>query len=116
MYRFADSILSSLSHQLTSSSSGYFLSQVIERNRPCAVLFSPRRQPSFLFRVVAFANRKQVDFAYVSSYGNEPLLKWFGIKRGEKQLLVFREYQRPEVSLEVRAERVIMASLCKSPE
>lgn len=97
---FLEDIVPNVVTELTSSSISYFLAQVIERNRPCVILFSPRRQPSFLFRAVAFANRKQVDFAYVSSYENEPLLKQFGIKQREKQLLVFREYQQPEQALE----------------
>ena len=70
------------------------------------ILFSPRKEPSLLFRVVALANHRQVDFAYVANYENGPLPKRFGIKPGEKQLLVFREYQQPEVVLEVSAELV----------
>ena len=84
-----------------------FLSQVISRNRPRVILFSPHRHPSLRYRLAAFAHQKTADCAFVSthqSWLNRQLLSRFKVQPGDKELLVFNEdsTSEPSLHLEVR--------------
>ena len=83
-----------------------FLSNVIIRNRPRVVLFSPKPHPSLTVKLVALARHTTIDFGFVSTQqrgASRAFLRRFGVTPGEKQLLVFKEYQEPELSVEVSA-------------
>ena len=83
-----------------------FLSNVIIRNRPRVVLFSPKPHPSLTVKLVALARHTTTDFGFVSTQqrgASRAFLRRFGVTPGEKQLLVFKEYQEPELSVEVSA-------------
>ena len=84
-----------------------FLSQVISRNRPRVILFSPHRHPSLRYRLAAFAHQKTADCAFISthqSWLNRQLLSRFKVQPGDKELLVFNEdsTSEPSLHLEVR--------------
>ena len=83
-----------------------FLSQVISRNRPRVILFSPHRNPSLRYQLAAFTHQKSVDCAFISthqSWLNRQLLTRFEVQPGEKELLVFKEdsLSEPSMYLEV---------------
>ena len=80
-----------------------FLSNVIVRNRPRVVLFSPQAHPSLTVKLVALAKHTTADFGFVSTQqgASRAFLQRFGVTPREKQLLVFKEYHEPELSLEV---------------
>ena len=88
------------------SSAESFLSEVISRNRPRAILFSPHQNPSFRYRLAAFAHQKSADCAFISthrSWLNDQLLAKFEVHAGTKLLLVFKEDSmwNPSLQLEV---------------
>ena len=92
-----------------------FLSQVISRNRPRVILFSPHRHPSLRYRLAAFAHQKTADCAFISthqSWLNRQLLSRFKVQPGDKELLVFNEdsTSEPSLHLEVR-NRMYLDSL-----
>ena len=83
-----------------------FLSEVIRRNRPRAILFSPHQNPSLRYRLAAFAHQKSADCAFITthkSWLNEQLLAKFKVHAGAKALLVFKEDStfNPSLQLEV---------------
>ena len=83
-----------------------FLSQVISRNRPRVILFSPHRNPSVRYRLAAFAHQQSADCAFVSTHQtwlNRQLLSRFKVQPGAKELLVFKEDSilEPALHLEV---------------
>lgn len=83
-----------------------FLSQVISRNRPRVILFSPHRNPSLRYRLAAFTHQKTADCAFISthqSWLNRQLLSRFKVQPGDKELLVFNEdsISEPSLHLEV---------------
>ena len=80
-----------------------FLSNVIIRNRPRVVLFSPQAHPSLPVKLVALAKHTTADFGFVSTQrgASKAFLQRFGVAPREKQLLVFKEYQEAELSVEV---------------
>ena len=71
-----------------------FLSEVICRNRPRAVLFSPHQSPSYRYKLAAFAHQDVADCAFVSTHRrwlNERLLAKFKVRAGAKELIAFTE-------------------------
>ena len=71
-----------------------FLSKVISRNRPRAVLFSPHRNPSLRYKLAAFALQGTADCAFVSthrSWLNDQLLSRFKVQSGDKEMMVFTD-------------------------
>ena len=80
-----------------------FLSEVIRRNRPRAVLFSPHQSPSYRYKLAAFAHQDVADCAFVSTHKrwlNERLLAKFKVRAGAKDLVVFTE-ENSSLHLEV---------------
>ncbi len=100
--------LPSSHNQLSPSSLEPFLSQAIARNRPRVILFSPRTNPSLLYKLTAFSHQRTIDFAFVSTDltrnpGNQLLLSRFGIWKSDRSLLAFKEYhEEPALTLDVR--------------
>ena len=67
------------------------------------VLFSPQAHPSLPVKLVALAKHTTADFGFVSTQrgASRAFLQRFGVALREKQLLVFKEYQEAELSVEV---------------
>ena len=97
-----------------------FLSEVIRRNRPRVILFSPHRNPSLRYKLAAFAHQKVADCAFVSTHQtwlSQQVLARFEVHPGAKELLVFKEESGSEPSLLVEVSpslffHVITFSTC----
>ena len=75
-----------------------FLSDAISRNRPRVILFSRSPTPSLIYHLTAFYLHRGPDFAHVPTVRGElgkGLERRFGVREGEKKLMVFKEDQDP---------------------
>ena len=111
-------IMSGLCLQISDlESAESFLSEVIRRNRPRVIYFSPHRNPSLRYKLAAFAHQTVADCAFVSthqSWLNKDVLARFDVQVGEKELLVFKEesVSNPSLHLEVKISIDIVDTVC----
>ena len=92
-----------------------FLSEVIRRNRPRVILFSPHRNPSLRYKLAAFAHKKVADCAFVSTHQawlSQQVLARFEVHPGAKELLVFKEESGSEPSLLVEVSPSLFVFSC----
>ena len=82
-----------------------FLSDAVPRNRPRVILFSRSPTPSLVYHLAAFHLHGGLDFAYVPTERGEvggKMGQRFGVKVGEKKLMVFKEDRDAVLSQPVR--------------
>ena len=70
------------------------------------VMFSPQARPSLTVKLIALAKHTTTDFGFVSTHPgvSRAFLQRFGVMPGEKQLVVFKEYQELELSMKVSVQ------------
>ncbi|KAL5491376.1 hypothetical protein EMCRGX_G016655 [Ephydatia muelleri] len=103
---FVSSALSDYINELAPAGLEVFLAHAVSRNRPRVVLVSSHPRPPLFVRLTALAFSRHVDFGYVCSEASSShpqqslLLGRLGVARGNKALLIFKEYPEPATRVE----------------